>query len=194
MNTLVRRGAAAAVAVTLLALVASDLWIGGFRAWWDRHSLTGSIVSSLLVLAVAGLIVDDVVARRQRRERSVSVAVQGLIVFGQARRACRAILRRDEHDPGSSAPADELRTLAGMLLTASSSLFDDPEARRFLEQVERFSVSMISAISTSPAAALSAQNRTRLTAEMSELETVVKPLLARIPPKDRALLEGSPEV
>ena len=192
MNALVRRGAAATVAATLLALVAGDLWMGGFRAWWDRHALTGSIVTNLLVLAVAGLIVDDVVARRQRRERSVSVAVQALIVFGQARRACGAILRRDAQEPGSSAAAEELRTLAGMLLTASSSLFDDPAARRFLEQVERFSVSMISALSAS-AAALSPESRTRLTVEMSELGSVVKPLLARIPPEDRALLEGSPE-
>jgi hypothetical protein len=170
--------------------MACDLWLGGFGAWWDRHSLTGSIVSNLLVLAVAGLIVDDVVARRQRRERAVSVAVQGLIVFGQARRACGAILSRDVEEPRSTAAADELRTLASMLLTASPSLFDDPAARRFLEEVERFSVSMRRTVSGPSTAALTSETRERLTAEMSQLKTTVEPLLARIPPKDRALLEG----
>ncbi len=150
-------------------------------------------MSNLLVLAVAGLIVDDVVARRQRRERAVSVAVQGLIVFGQARRACRAILSSDAQTPRSSVAADELRTLAGMLLTASPNLFDDPAARRFLEQVERFSVSMVRTVSASSAAALSSASRERLTTEMSQLQTTVEPLLARIPPNDRALLEGPPD-
>ena len=67
MNDLRRRVAAVCALTTLLVLVGCDLWIAGFRAWWDRHSLTASVVSSLLVLAVAGLIVDEVVARRQRR-------------------------------------------------------------------------------------------------------------------------------
>jgi hypothetical protein len=174
-------------------LIAGDLWIGGFGAWWDRHSLTASIVANLLVLAVAGLIVDDVVARRQRRERAVSVAVQGLIVFGQARRACGAILHADVEDPSSSAAAEELRSLANMLLTASPSLFDDPAARRFLEQVERFSVSMLRTVSASSAAGLSSDSRERLTGEMSQMNAAVQPLLARIPPKDRALLEGPTE-
>lgn len=132
MNALVRRVAAVAVALTLSGLIAGDLWIAGFRTWWDRHSLTGSIVASLLVLAVTGLIVDEVVARRQRRERAVSVAVQGLIVFGQARRAFGAVSSSDVEQLRSSAAAEELRTLEGMLLTASPSLFDDPAARPFL--------------------------------------------------------------
>ena len=62
MNALPRRLAAALVAMALLALIACDQFVSGFPAWWDRHSLTGSIVSSLLVLAVTALIVDEVVA------------------------------------------------------------------------------------------------------------------------------------
>ena len=174
-------------------MIACDLWLGGFRAWWNRDSLTGSIVSNLLVLAVAGLIVDDVVASRQRRARAVSVAVQGLIVFGQARRACGAILNTDDKTPGSGAAEDELRTLASMLLTASPNLFDDPEARLFLGQVERFSASMIHTVDASSPAALSSDSRQRLTAEMSQLESTIQPLLARIPLEDRALLEGPSE-
>jgi hypothetical protein len=61
---------AVAIASGLVAIVACDLWIASFRDWWDRHSLTGSIVSSLLVLGVTALIVDEILARRQRRERA----------------------------------------------------------------------------------------------------------------------------
>lgn len=185
-----RRVVAVLVALALMTLIAFDLWIEGFRAWWDRHSLTGSIVSSLLVLAVTGLIVDELVARRQRRERATSVAVQGLVVFGQARRAFSAIMSSDVEDPRSTAAAEEMRTLAGMLLTASPSLFDDPDAHRFLDQVERFSVSMLRAVSASSESVLSADSRERLRAEMAELKATVEPLLMRIPLPDRALLEG----
>ena len=185
--------AAAVVAVVLVTLIACDLWIGGFRAWWDRHALTGSILSSLLVLAVAGLIVDDLVARRQRRERATSVAVQGLIVFGQARRAYSAIVGGEGEDRGSTAAAEELRTLADMLLTASPSLFDDPDARRLLGQVERFSVSMFQAVSSSSESVLSAKSREQLDSQMSQLKATVEPLLLRIPTEDRALLEGPSE-
>lgn len=216
MHRLIRRVAAVAVALALLALVACDVWVPTIRSWWDGHSLTGSVVSNLLVLAVTALIVDEVVARRQRRERAVSVAVQGLIVYGQARRAADAIAAQaeaaqadpadpadaaradpaqahpaDDRDGSADAAADELRTLATMLLTASPSLFDDSEARRFLDQVERFSVSMFRTVQASSEGPVSAGDRARLTAEMSDLRATVEPLLARIPAADRSALEGS---
>ena len=180
-------------------LVGCDLWIAGFRSWWDRHSLTASVVSSLLVLAVAGLIVDEVVARRQRRERAVSVAVQGLIVYGQARRAYEAVNDseaanlRSSGASGASGAGDELRTLAGMLLTASPSLFDDPEARRFLEQVERFSVLMFRTLSASSGDGQGPDGHERLATAMNDLKATVEPLVARIPTEQRLLLEGSPQ-
>jgi hypothetical protein len=139
---------------------------------------------------VAGLIVDEVVARRQRRERSVSVAVQGLIVFGQARRAYQAIMAGDADDRDAGGVADELRTLAGMMLTASSSLFDDPEARRLLEQVERFSVSMLSAVSPKTQSKSGEDPRGALTSELALVQAAVAPLLGRLPAQDQPLLEG----
>jgi hypothetical protein len=139
-----------------------------------------------------------VVARLQRRERWVSVAVQSLIVYGQTRRAYEGVMAGAGGDPSSDQAsdedraADELRTLAGMLLTAAPNLFDDPAARRFLEQVERFSVSMISAVSAaSSAKGPATDRRPKLTAELSDVKTAMEPLLARIPAKDRALLEDS---
>jgi hypothetical protein len=192
VNESVRRLAAGTVALALLALVAGDLWVGAFRGWWDGHALTGSIVSNLLVLAVTALIVDEVVARRQRRERAASVAVQGLIVYGQARRADDAIIAEggDTEPPGVA--SDELRTLATMLLTASPSLFDDPQARRFLEQVERFSVSMFRTVAAASGGRVSTGDRARLTTEMSQVRATVEPLLARLSAGDRSALEGEP--
>ena len=190
MNDLLRRVAAASVATALVALVACDVWVGTVRLWWDRHSLTGSVVSHLLVLAVTALIVDEVVARRQRRQRAVSVAVQGLIVYGQARRAYDAISATSGEDGHAGNTPEELRTLAGMLLTASPSLFEDPEARRFLEQVEQLSVSMFRRLHLSSRAPAGADDA-RLTADMARLRTTVEPHLARIPTEDRALLEGA---
>ncbi len=189
MNALVRRLAAVVVAAGLVILVAADLWITGMRDWWDRHSLTSSVVSNLLVLAVAGLIVDEVVARRRRQERAVSVAVQGLIVYGQTRRAHDAVSVTGS--PGASTTAsDELRTLASMVLTAAPNLFDDPVARKFLEEVERFSVSMVRIVSRSPTGAVSTEDGRRLASEMARLKEFVNPLLNRIPTGDRNLLEG----
>jgi hypothetical protein len=185
-----RRVSAAVVAIALVALVACDLWVTGVRNWWDHHSLTGSVVSNLLVLAVTALIVDEVIARRQRRERGVSVTVQALIVYGQARRAYDAVTSSDAADMASDRASEELRTLAGMLLTASPNLFDDPTARRFLEQVERFSVSMFRIVTTSSGGGPGVDRGEGLASELSVLQTTVEPLLARIPAQDRQLLEG----
>ncbi len=173
MDKSVRRLAAATAATTLVVLVACDLWIEGFRVWWTRHSLTGSIVSSLLVVAVTALIIDEVVADRQRRERSVSVAVQGLIVYGQTRRTYAAVTADEEV---SGAASEELRALASMLLTASSSLFDDPVARRFLAQAERLAGVMIRTVAGPSAGALTPESRARLTSEMTQLQAAVEPL------------------
>jgi hypothetical protein len=119
------------------------------------------------------------------------VAVQGLIVFGQARRAYDAVVAEGNAEPGSTAASDELRALAGMLLTASPSLFDDEVARRFLEDVERFSVSMVRTVSASAGKTPTADDLDRLASERSRLQEATKPLLARIPAPDRSLLEGA---
>ena len=211
-----RRAAAATTAGVLVGLVACDVSVAGVRAWWDRHSFTSCVVSSLLVLGVTVLIIDEVLARRQRRERTGSVAVQALIVYGQARRSCDAVVamavagtcgggadkgRADkggadkggaggggadkggadkggaggggaggggaggggaggggaggggaggdgaggggaEHDVAQVDVRDEVRSLANMILVASPALFDDPEARLFLEEVQRLAGTM----------------------------------------------------
>jgi hypothetical protein len=178
------------------------LWVAAYRTWWERHSFTSSVVSSLLVLGVTALIFDEVVARRQRRERAVSVAVQGLIVYGQARRTYDAIIavpRRGEGAAQANGAPEELRSLANMLLVASPALFDDPEARLFLESVQRLAGSMYRASSAATIPSLTGprlgpDSLDRLRAERSQVDERIKPLAARVPSQDRASFAEQPDL
>jgi hypothetical protein len=195
---LLRRVAAGIIASTLVALIACDLWVGAFRSWWDRHSVTGSAVSSLLVVGVSALIFDEVVARRQRKQRAVTVAVQGLIVYGQTRRTYDAVVAATGHEHAADddqiiGAGDELRILASMLLMATPSLFDDPVARLFLSDVQRLAASMYRALSpasaSSPTPASGPNGDGRMRTERSQVEATIKPLAERIPAHYRAGLE-----
>jgi hypothetical protein len=86
VNARIRIASAVLVMATMLALVAGDVWDAAMRSWWSRHSFTGDVVSSLLIVGVTALIFDELVARRQRKARAVSVAVQAAIVYSQSRR------------------------------------------------------------------------------------------------------------
>jgi hypothetical protein len=182
-----RRLLAAAIAAAIIAIVACDLWVGAFRDWWDRHSITGSVIASLLVLGVTAVIVDEVLARRQRRERATSVAVQALIVYLQAVRAYEALA-----GDNAEAVGEEMRSLASMLLTASPNLFDDPQARIFLENVQRLAGTMVRAApSAQPTGGDSADQQSRLAAAMSAVQASRIPLLARLSEEYRATVEES---
>jgi len=114
------------------------------------------------------------------------VAVQALIVYGQARRALNAVVAARRDDGVRVLHAEELRSLATMLLTAAPNLFDDLDARRFLEEAERLSVLLVRAAGDRSGDAFSASvefARTRL-------DAAAEPLVSRIPAHDRALLEG----
>jgi hypothetical protein len=189
---LARRVTAGVVAASIVVLVICDLSIDSFQAWWGRHSLTASIVSNLLLLAVTGLIVDEIVARRQRKERSSSVAVQALIVYGQSRRTWNAVKSSATGEKGGGNEAgsalEEWRALATMLLTASAALFDDPEARRFLEEVERFSGLILSRLNRSDGTLTG--DLQHLESEFSKVEQAIDPLMARLPKADDSLFEG----
>jgi hypothetical protein len=179
--------AAVAITAILLALVVCDLEIARFREWWERHSLTGSILASLLVVGVTGLIFDELIARYQRRERASSVAVQALIVYSQARRAYDAVLASDEAELSDTHVADEVRPLASMLLSASPSLFDDPVARVFLERVQQLMGAMVRTIAASPEAR--GDITTLLADEMTQLQASVEPLRARLPAEYRSTID-----
>jgi hypothetical protein len=190
VSPLQRRVAAAVALAALTATVVSDVWISRTRSWWERHSVTGSTVSSLLVLAVTVLVIDEVVARRGRNERARVVAVQGLIVYGQIRRSHDAVLAQGADGSGSDAAVDELRNVANMLLIAAPMLFDDPTARTFLEEAQRFSAIMIRIAVARTGTALTDRDRQRLSDGAARLQAAVAPLIARLPKPDAALLEG----
>ena len=205
-RSLQRRVGAAVTAVMLVGLVGSDLSLTGVRAWWDHHSFTSCVVSSLVVLGATVLIVDEIVGRRQRKERAVSVAVQGLIVYGQALRAydvvtaCRPtrsncagvdVAHLDE-------TRDEVRNLASMVLVASPSLFDDPDARLFLEEVQRMVATMYGLV------ALARRDPNLLTPDENTISRLrnckfrvqsrVAPLATRLPGRDSVLFDQIPDV
>ena len=64
MYRLIRRGGAVLIAAALVAIVVCDLNLPRFAAWWDRHAVTTSIVSSLLIVGATALIFNEVVAYR----------------------------------------------------------------------------------------------------------------------------------
>jgi hypothetical protein len=205
-TSLLRRVGAGVTAVMLVALVGADLSVTDASGWWDRHSFTSCVVSSLLVLGATVLIVDEVVARRQRKERAVSVAVQSLIVYGQALRAydvvaaCPATLS----DCGAIDAAhldemrDEVRSLANMVLVASPSLFDDPDARLFLEEVQRLVAAMYGAVARAghyPTPEPASENAfSHLRICKSRARTRVAPLATRLPRQDSVVFDKIPDI
>lgn len=204
MNSLLRRIAALVVLLGLIALVTCDLWVGSVRAFWAHHSFTGSVVASSLLLGVTGLVVDELVARRQRNDRALSVAVQGLIVYGQTRRVYEAVLavaeasaedRASRHggegasSVGRGDAYDDLRSLANMLLTVSANFFDDPLARQFLERVERLTGTIVHVLGAEAGGRLDPALRDVLVADMTSLQAIAEPLIARIPPRDWPLAD-----
>lgn len=183
MNRLFRLAGAFAVAVTLVTLVVCDLSVSGFGAWWDRHAMTTSVLSDLLVVGVAALIIDEVVAYRQRKDRALYVASQALIVYGQARQAYGAVLADPGDDSSPAGAPGELSQLASNLLVASPSLFDDPGSRSFLLEAHRLLGSLYAAV-TGPSDRPDDPGRhDHLASQMSQLQAAFEPLVVRFPPE-----------
>ena len=183
MWQILRRLGAVLIACALIALVVCDLTVSGFRAWWDAHALTTSVVSSLLIVGATALIFDEVVAYRQRKNRAVAVAAQALIVYTQAREAYQAVMASD--GSASGAPS-ELQDLASSLLVAAPSLFDDPPARAFLLQADQLMSALYEAVAQSGGPPKDRSRRDHLTDLMSRLQQAYEPLLARFPPDYQA--------
>src|SRR5271166_7197025 len=79
----------ATVVVALLtsALITLDLTDGVFRRWWSSRASTTDAVGGILVVLITVLIVNQVLAIRQQRDRSRATAAQAAIVASQAFRA-----------------------------------------------------------------------------------------------------------
>lgn len=178
----------AALAASIAAVV-TDAAIPAVNSWWDRHSLLGSFVASVLILGVTIQVVDQVAARRRVRERERVAAVQALIVFGQALRTAK-VVAADPAERGRDDPASEVQALASMLLSASAALFDDPAARAFMTDVERFATLLFRMVRGGSGDNVTDADRARLARSKDDLTAAVQPLLSRLDFDDVAEVEG----
>jgi hypothetical protein len=140
--------AAAAVTLVTVGLVIFDLTDEAFRSWWDDRALTTDTVAGVLVLLVTVLVVDQVVKRRQVKDRSRAVAAQAAILMGQATRTSRAVSSALDGSGDRSAASDELRTYMMMLIVGAPILIDARLSRTFLERAQRLAGEMAHALTT----------------------------------------------
>jgi hypothetical protein len=119
-----------------LALVVGELTDAGQRRWWAARPLTTDTVAGLLVLLITVLVVNQLLNRRQARQRGHAVAAQAAIVAAQATRSASAVSSAIGGSGDRGAASDGLRTYMVMLLMGAPVLMDDPVARHFLEQAQ----------------------------------------------------------
>jgi hypothetical protein len=183
------QGGLTSVVVTLvtIGLVILDLSDGAFRSWWLGHALTTDTVSGLLVLLLTVLVVDQVVRRRQLRDRSRAIAAQSAIMVNQATRSVRAVSAALTGSGDRSDAADEVRTYMIMLLVGAPVLIDARISRTFLEEAQHLGAEMARALTTtartpgSPPASVP-----RLDDAVARLRAASAPLLALLEPEEQA--------
>src|SRR5690348_900090 len=119
-----------------LTLVVDDLTNAGQRRWWAARPLTTDTVAGLLVLLVTILVVNQLLNRRQARQRGHAIAAQAAIMVAQATRSAKAVSSLIDGSGDRDAASDGFRTYMMMLLISAPVLIDDPVARRFLERAQ----------------------------------------------------------
>jgi hypothetical protein len=182
-------GGAVVTTAAFVVAVVTDATLPSVNAWWNRHALLGSFVASVLILGITVQVVDQVTARRRVKDRERVAAVQALIVFGQAQRTVNVLLGPvDERRTGD--PAGEAQALASMILTASPALFEDPTARAFMEDVERFTTLLLRTMRHSRGHdGTSDADRAKVKEANDKLKLAVQPLLTRLDRRVVAALE-----
>jgi hypothetical protein len=185
-------GWAAAIAVTLVAigLVIGDIGNAAFRHWWSGHALTTDTVSGLLVVLITVLVVDQVVRRRQLKDRARAVSAQAAIMLSQAGRSCRAVSEAVDGSGARGAAGDEFRTYMMMLLVGAPVLIDARASRTFLEQAQRLGGEMAIALSAATKQGKPAAPGARLSDAIGQLRAAAVPLLAQLNPAERAAAAG----
>jgi hypothetical protein len=169
-----------------LTLVVGELTDAGQRRWWAARPLTTDTVAGLLVLLVTVLVVNQLLNRRQARQRSHVVAAQAAIMVAQAARSVKAVSSAIDGSGGRGAASDAFRTYMMMLLISAPVLIDDPVARHFLEQAQSLGGVMartLAAIDRSPDGV--AMPGERLDDAMQELQSAAAPLLQPLSPGRR---------
>jgi len=173
-----------------VALVAAELADAAQRRWWAARPLTTDTVSGLLVLLITVLVVNQLLNRRQAKQRGHAVAAQAAIMVAQAARAADAVSCVLKGKGDRDAASDSFRTYMMMLLVGAPVLIDDPIARHFLEQAQYLGgvmASTLSAIDRSSGGA--AVPRDRLDDAVKQLQDASAPLLQLLSPTMRDSIE-----
>ena len=183
----------AAILATLITvgLVVGELTDTGLRRWWAARPLTTDTVAGLLVLLVTVLVVNQLLNRRQARQRGHAVAAQAAIMVAQATRSAKAVSAVINGSGDRDAATDGFRTFMVTLLVGAPVLISDPVARHFLERAQYVGGVMaaaLAAIDKSPDGPGRASHR--LDDAMKELHSAAEPLLALLSPGMRDAIEG----
>jgi hypothetical protein len=181
---------AAGVMVVVLALVALDLLDDGFNRWFDHHSFTTDVVSTLLGLAVTALVIDRIAERRRLRERSQVMAAQGAMIAAQARRATRALNEALDGAGERDAVADELRTFVTLLLTAAPVLTDAALTRHLLEESQRLAAEIARVLAVTRSGDRPAGLDQRLNDASDRVRAAAAPLLAMLHRDQQSAVDG----
>jgi len=182
-----------AVLATLItvALVVGELTDAGQRRWWAARPLTTDTVAGLLVLLITVLVVNQLLNRRQSRQRGHAVAAQAAIMAAQADRSAQAVSALLDGSGDRDAASDGFRTYMLMLLTGAPVLINDPTARHFLEQAQYLGGLMartLTVIDKSPKG--TAVPDDGLQDAVRQLQSAAAPLLQLLTPAIRDAING----
>jgi len=183
--------AALLATVITLAIVVGELTDAGQRRWWAARPLTTDTVSGLLVLLITVLVVNQLLNRRQSRQRGHAVAAQAAIMVAQAARSATAVSALTGGSGDRDAASDGFRTYMLMLLTGAPVLIDDPVARRFLEQAQYLGGVMarqLAAMDRSPDGPAAPGDG--LDGAVRQLQSAAAPLLQLLSPQVRDAIQG----
>lgn len=182
-----------AVLATLITvgLVVGELTDAGQRRWWATRPLTTDTVAGLLVLLITVLVVNQLLNRRQSRQRGHAVAAQAAIMAAQAARSAQAVSAFADGSGDRDAASDGFRTYMLMLLTGAPVLINDPTARHFLEQAQYLGGLMartLAVIDKSPKD--TAVRGEGLQDAVRQLQSAAAPLLQLLTPAVRDAING----
>jgi hypothetical protein len=183
-------GAAVLATVITLAIVVGELTDAGQRRWWAGRPLTTDTVSGLLVLLVTVLVVNQLLNRRQARQRGHAVAAQAAIMVAQGARSAKAVSSLIDGSGDRDAASDGFRSYMMMLLTGAPVLINDPIARHFLEQAQYLGGIMARTLtlidSSTDGRAVPADG---LNDAMRQLQSAAAPLLQQLNPEMRDAIQ-----
>jgi hypothetical protein len=163
----------------------------GIRRWWATHAFTTDAIAGLVVLLITVLVADQVIRVRQIKNRSVATAAQAAILMAQAGRSSRAVSAVLEGSGDRDAASDEVRTFMTLVLNAAPVLIDAEMPRRFLEQSQRLSAELVTALrSVTQDPSATAGARSRVEAAVDGLRNASAPLVQILNAQERAAAAG----